>query len=63
MLALDEANPKDASGRRATTIRTIQFVAKDPSGLMDLIAKEHGGGTATVLTVADLKAASKATKR
>lgn len=59
MAALDEANPKDASGRRATTIRTIQFVGKDPSGLMDRIAKEHGGGSSTVLTVAELKAASK----
>jgi hypothetical protein len=63
MAALDEANPKDASGRRATTIRTIQFVGKDPSGLMDRIAKEHGGGSSTVLTVSDLKAANKAQKQ
>ena len=63
MAALDEANPKDASGRRATTIRTIQFVGKDPSGLMDRIAKEHGGGSSTVLTVSDLKAANSKQKQ
>lgn len=59
MAVLDEANPKDASGRRPTTIRTVQFVAADPSGLMDRIAKDHGGGSVSVLTVADLKAAAK----
>jgi hypothetical protein len=60
MAALDEANPKDAKGRRATTIRTVQFVSADPSGLLDRIAKEHQGGSCTVLTVADLKRAAPA---
>lgn len=59
LAALDEANPKDASGRRATTIRTVQFVAPDPSGLLDRIAGQHGGGSCTVLTVADLKKAAR----
>lgn len=59
LAALDEANPKDSKGRRATTIRTVQFVAPDPSGLLERIAKEHGGGTCTVLTVADLKKAAR----
>jgi hypothetical protein len=59
MAVLDEANPKDAAGHRSTTIRTVQFVAADPSGLMDRIAKDHGGGSVSVLTVADLKAAAK----
>ncbi|MEK6701855.1 MAG: hypothetical protein AABZ53_06300 [Planctomycetota bacterium] len=56
--ALDRANPKDASGARATTIKTIQFVSKDPNGLMDAIAREHGGGESTVVTIEDLKKSS-----
>ena len=62
LAALDRANPKDASGRRAVQIKTVQFVEPDPTGLMDRIAKEHGGsgavggsGRAAVLGMAELR--------
>lgn len=55
MTALDKANPVGPGGTRAITIRTIQFGERDPSGLMDRIAAEHGGERAVVLTLADLR--------
>lgn len=55
MTALDKANPVGPGGSRAITIRTIQFGERDPSGLMDRIAAEHGGERAVVLTLADLR--------
>jgi len=67
--ALDRANPKDKSGRRSVQIKTVQFVEADPTGLMDRIAKDHGGAgvgpaasggaRAAVLSVSDLRALGK----
>lgn len=55
LAALDKANPVGPGGTRGITIRTIQFGERDPSGLMDRIAAEHGGERAVVLTLADLR--------
>ncbi len=61
--SLDRSNPKDTSGARATTIKTVQFVSKDPTGLMDAIAREHGGGESTVVTIEELKKSSEPTPK
>jgi hypothetical protein len=56
LAALDRANPRNPiTGARGVQIRTVQFISKDPSGLMDRIAHEHGGSTCAIVTIADLK--------
>lgn len=45
MSRLDRLNPAFASGRRAVLIQTIQFLEEDPSGIMQSIGMQHGGGT------------------
>lgn len=54
--ALDRANPK-VGGSREVQIKTVQFVEPDPTGLMDRIAREHGGKGAksSVVTIDDLR--------
>jgi len=40
---LDDLNPPDpATGRRPTTIKTLQFLEPDPTGTMQAIARIHG---------------------
>lgn len=54
---LDRLNPLDlTTGRRAITIKTIQFIDEDPTGLMSAIGLAHGDGdgSSRVLTLADL---------
>ncbi|MBL8757712.1 MAG: hypothetical protein JNK35_04690 [Phycisphaerae bacterium] len=42
---LDALNPPDpATGRRPTTIKTLQFLEPDPTGTMQAIARIHGSG-------------------
>lgn len=42
---LDTLNPPDpATGRRATIIKTLQFLEPDPTGTMQAIARMHGSG-------------------
>jgi len=42
---LDTLNPPDpATGRRPTTIKTLQFLEPDPTGTMQAIARIHGSG-------------------
>lgn len=44
LAALDRLNPRNPStGQRAAKIKTIQFLDDDPTGLMQAIAREHGG--------------------
>jgi hypothetical protein len=55
---LDIMNPRRADGTRRTAIRAVQFVDDDPTGLMQAIAREHGGVGAEnayrVLTIDDV---------
>ncbi|MBL8764976.1 MAG: hypothetical protein JNM07_11970 [Phycisphaerae bacterium] len=42
---LEALNPVDrATGRRATIIKTIQFLEEDPTGIMQAIGRLHGDG-------------------
>jgi hypothetical protein len=41
---LGELNPADASGKRKSVIKALQFIEEDPTGLMQRIGKEHGDG-------------------
>lgn len=43
LAALDTANPKGPGGTRPALIKAVQFVDEDPTGLMQAIAREHGG--------------------
>ncbi|MBX3359749.1 MAG: hypothetical protein KF745_15125 [Phycisphaeraceae bacterium] len=44
MAELDRLNPLDRSdGRRPIVIKTIQFIDDDPTGILQAIAKLHGG--------------------
>lgn len=55
---LDELNPHDrVTGRRAVTVKTIQFLDDDPSGLLRSIAEQHGDGPGsyTLKTIGDLQ--------
>jgi len=55
---LDRLNPSHpATGYRPITIKTIQFLEDDPSGIMQAIARNHGGGedAYTLLTLNDLE--------
>lgn len=55
---LDELNPHDrVTGRRAVTLKAIQFLDDDPSGLLRSIAEQHGDGPGsyTLKTIADLQ--------
>jgi hypothetical protein len=40
---LDRLNPADAQGDRPVTIKTIQILREDPTGLMRAIGRAHGG--------------------
>ncbi|MCW5766952.1 MAG: VWA domain-containing protein [Phycisphaeraceae bacterium] len=60
MAELDRLNPVDpATGRRPVVIKTIQFMERDPTGIMLRIAREHGDGDPTrdhrVLSSKDLR--------
>ena len=46
LAALDRANPASA-GQRATTVRILQFVDEDPTGLLRAIAAAHGDGASS----------------
>ncbi|MFU8829441.1 MAG: hypothetical protein ACNA8P_08415 [Phycisphaerales bacterium] len=49
---LDRLNPRDRrSGRRRLTINTIQFVDLDAAGVLEAIAREHGGSRGDSFTV------------
>lgn len=54
---LDVINPRRADGTRRTAIRAVQFLDDDPTGLMQAIAREHGGPDAQnayrILTIDD----------
>lgn len=55
---LDELNPHDrVTGRRAVTLKAIQFLDDDPSGLLRSIAEQHGDGpdSYTLKAIGDLK--------
>ncbi|MGE4195569.1 MAG: hypothetical protein AB7G11_00415 [Phycisphaerales bacterium] len=39
---LDRLNPRGPGGRRRVTIKTIQFLADDPTGIMQAIGEAHG---------------------
>jgi len=56
---LDELNPPGRSGVRPTTIRAIQFLDDDPTGIMQEVAMRHGGGlhAYSIRTVEDLVSA------
>lgn len=43
--ALNPANPR--SGRRAITIKTIQFIDPDPTGIVEAVGRLHGGDGAS----------------
>lgn len=45
MSRLNGLNPAFGSGRRPVLIQTIQFLDEDPSGIMQAIGTDHGGGT------------------
>lgn len=61
--ALDRANPK-VGGSREVQIKTVQFVEPDPTGLMDRIAREHGGkgSKSSVVTIDDLRKLGRASQ-
>ncbi|MBC7835132.1 MAG: hypothetical protein H7Y88_08525 [Phycisphaerales bacterium] len=40
---LDRLNPAPHDGRRATIIKTVQFLDEDPTGIMQAIGEVHGG--------------------
>jgi hypothetical protein len=40
---LETLNPADLGGRRATVIKTLQFLEPDPTGIMERIGRLHGG--------------------
>lgn len=40
---IEAMNPADDKGRRATVIKTIQFLDEDPAGVLKSIAELHGG--------------------
>lgn len=40
---LNRLNPADADGDRPVTIKTIQILSEDPTGLMRAIGRAHGG--------------------
>lgn len=40
---IDQMNPADAKGLRATVIKTIQFLDEDPEGVLKKIGEIHGG--------------------
>jgi hypothetical protein len=45
MRALEELNPRDPrTGKREAVIKTVQFIERDPTGLLDAIAGLHGDG-------------------
>ena len=44
MAELERLNPRDPQGRRRTVIKTVQFLHEDPTGIMQRIGTEHGGG-------------------
>ena len=55
---LDELTPHDrVTGRRAVTLKAIQFLDDDPSGLLRSIAEQHGDGpdSYTLKTIGDLQ--------
>lgn len=41
---LSELNPADATGKRKSVIKALQFIEDDPTGLMQRIGREHGDG-------------------
>lgn len=43
--ALNPSNPR--SGRRAITIKTIQFIDPDPTGIVEAVGRLHGGAGAS----------------
>lgn len=52
LATLDRLNPRDArSGRRRLSIQTIQFIDLDAAGVLEAIAREHGGGRGESFTV------------
>lgn len=40
---IEQMNPADAKGLRATVIKTIQFLDEDPAGVLKSIGEIHGG--------------------
>jgi len=63
MARLEELNPAGRGGagaaRRPVLIQTIQFLDEDPTGIMQAIGMQHGGGTGyrVVMRQQDLQAA------
>ena len=52
--ALEQLNPADPrTGRRPVTIKTIQFLEEDPSGMLRLIGQRHGGANGYMLITRD----------
>ena len=54
---LERLNPLDGeTGRRPTSIATVQFIEPDPTGLMEAIAAAHGTGpeASSVITLEEL---------
>lgn len=48
---LERLNPANRRGERPATIKAIQFLDEDPTGIMRAIAARHGGGAADGYTV------------
>ncbi len=48
---LDRLNPADRHQQREATIKAIQFLDEDPTGIMRAIAERHSGGAADGYTV------------
>ncbi len=45
MRALEDLNPRDPrTGKRDAVLKTVQFIERDPTGLLDAIAGLHGDG-------------------
>ncbi|MCA9293304.1 MAG: hypothetical protein KDA20_05765 [Phycisphaerales bacterium] len=54
MTALEQINPADArTGNRPMTIKTIQFLEEDPSGMLRFIGERHGGSNGYMLITRD----------
>lgn len=52
--ALEKLNPADPrTGHRPMTIKTIQFLEEDPSGMLRLIGERHGGTKGYMLITRD----------
>ncbi len=54
LTALEKINPANPrTGRRPMTIKTIQFLEEDPSGMLRLIGEKHGGNEGYMLITRD----------